>query len=283
MRVAVLGNSHLAALRDGWESLRAAHPDVTLDFYGAAQRDLRPLDVTPAGIEPRKAEARASFRQTSGGPERIAFAGLGAVVIVGLAFGFRQALEIYPGHGTWRLSPAPDRVMLPEDVFRAALAARLGATLAAETARAIHAAGGPPVFLMPQPNYADAFPEAPSSPAQGPDQTALRIATSAGDGPGLEALWRAAAADAAAGAGAHLLAIPPTMLTRGCLMEAVWSIGSRPLHTAQGPAHRADDHWHMNAAYGRAVLEHHLPTLRAKARPPPRRPLLQRLLGPRPR
>lgn len=71
MKICVIGSSHTASLKEGWERMSALHPDVELVFFsslGRTMRTLRVRDGTLFSIDPKVARRLAV---TSGGKEVI--------------------------------------------------------------------------------------------------------------------------------------------------------------------------------------------------------------------
>ena len=67
MRLAVIGNSHIAALKAGWTGMAADHPDRQLVFFGARGDSLDALVAQDGRLVPANAELARSIAVTSGG------------------------------------------------------------------------------------------------------------------------------------------------------------------------------------------------------------------------
>jgi len=67
-RICVIGNSHLAAFKHGWEMVRHDFPSVEAVFFGAVTSQLVTLEVRDSVIAGPD-EVQASFRTTSGGQD----------------------------------------------------------------------------------------------------------------------------------------------------------------------------------------------------------------------
>lgn len=84
MRVAIIGDSHVAALKAGWDALRADYPNVTVTFFASRGSGLRGLQPRDGALIPSNAELMSHLRFTSGGADRIETAAHDAFVLHGL-------------------------------------------------------------------------------------------------------------------------------------------------------------------------------------------------------
>ena len=69
-RICIIGNSHLAAFKQGWEYVRNEFPSVEVVFFGALSPELSTLEVCDGALIGSEG-ARSAFRTTSGGPDAI--------------------------------------------------------------------------------------------------------------------------------------------------------------------------------------------------------------------
>lgn len=84
MKVAIIGDSHVAALKAGWEALRADHPNVTVTFFASRGSGLAGLQPRDGVLVPATAGLADHLRFTSGGADRIEPAAYDAIVLHGL-------------------------------------------------------------------------------------------------------------------------------------------------------------------------------------------------------
>lgn len=228
LRIALIGNSHAAAWKAGWDDVAQDWPDVALTFFAA--RTQKPVDIsrlTPkdgklVADNPRLAKALAV---TSGGLSAVDPSAYDALLLAG----FLPRIIALP----------------PVSPYSAAVRAAMydSATRGTPLARMLHrirqVAPGIPVFAAAYPLEATG-PEAaePSS-----------------------ALYAAAAAEMAARVhtplGARLLPQPAATILADRWTDPAYSRGSVRLADRPGGApvaHPDDDRQHMNAAYGRLAL-----------------------------
>jgi hypothetical protein len=69
--ICAIGDSHLAALKLGWETIKADHPGIRLVFFGAPGMNLKDLAVSEASLVPTTERLRKMMKHTSGGLETI--------------------------------------------------------------------------------------------------------------------------------------------------------------------------------------------------------------------
>ena len=67
IRLCAFGNSHLASLKSGWESLRPSAPDVSVTFFGSRQMGLNGLCVQDGRLVPDSERLQKDIAFTSGG------------------------------------------------------------------------------------------------------------------------------------------------------------------------------------------------------------------------
>lgn len=142
MRVCILGNSHLASLKQGWDRLQAeAGRDgvggVSVHFFGSRQWGLKALDLVGAELHPCNAILERDLTFTSGGMRRIDLTSYDAFFLYGLMF------------------PIPElRRGWSAAVKRQACKDTLSRSLAAELARKIRSAVDRPIYMGHNPRPA---------------------------------------------------------------------------------------------------------------------------------
>lgn len=85
MRVCVLGSSHAACLKNGWDRIQDEYPDFELRFFAARGKKIGQLQVDGTRLVPANERLRKMIRHTSGGLDEVdpaeadlfLFAGLG--------------------------------------------------------------------------------------------------------------------------------------------------------------------------------------------------------------
>jgi hypothetical protein len=254
MRVCILGNSHVAALRAAWALDPGRWPDLSPGFVAAPRSLLQHTAVQDGHLVATSPKTQAALHRLSG----CTTVDLGvpdAFVIVGLAVAMTVALQPYRDarwFGLPSVAAVDDPGTLPQGLIsaRAALAivrANLTQRLGMQLAGRLHAATRQPIFVVPQPRISDSI-LARRNPATRLHKIAIRNQ----DGAALAALFEQAATAALAPCGALFLPQPALTVSQDLLTAACYM--SQPEHLLLRPPND-DDITHANAQYGALVLD----------------------------
>lgn len=229
MRVCVIGNSHAACIKSGWESIAAEFPDHALTFFAAIRSQLSGLVVQDGRLVPETDALRQQLAFTSGGREAIDPADYDVFVLVALGL-------IVPWGESWE--------RLSTGVLRH-LVAPATDCLASELGRRIRGVTEHPVLLLPEPVAAA-------------DEAVLSVDTVREYPRVIDSMSSAVAIP-----GARVLPQPVETLAHGWRTEPQWSAGSVGLEQAGRAArqHEDVDRAHMNAQFGALWLRNILPVL----------------------
>lgn len=139
MKICILGNSHLASIKQGWDRLQAeaGREGVSVRFFGSRQWGLRALDLVGTELHPRNAILERDLTFTSGGLKRIDLQSYDAFFLYGLMFPMPEL------HRGWSTA-----------VKRQACKDTLSRSLAAELARKIRSAVDRPIYMGHNPRPA---------------------------------------------------------------------------------------------------------------------------------
>jgi hypothetical protein len=235
MRLAVIGNSHLAMLKLSWDRIAVRHPAVGVRFFGAGAHAVAACEVHDGRLEPPEAGLAKKFAFTSGGLTAIAFEDYDALVYCGLLLDVPR-LDA-------RMSAA---------VREAAIAGAVQAAVSVDLAARVRAVSGIPQVIIPNPLFA-ARPEfIPSSHrmlayASILEAIALRIAGKVGQ--------------------VTVIGQPEALVRPDLLTDLIWKTGSTRLATSGDATgtegHTRRDVKHMNADFGEHVWSDLLPRLQA--------------------
>lgn len=229
MRLCVIGNSHLAAIRLGWDTVAPEFPWLQMTFFGARADGLRDLQVKGGRLVPGTADLADKLAYTSGGLTEIDPAQYDAALLVGMNY-----IPTMPAHAG--LSQAV-RALVARAAYDASLAGLVFARLRA-------AAPQLPVHVMPNP-LRRRVPGAEAAQAVVP--YAVRLADfrrGLGEGP------------------VHVVGQPPETLVDDLYTADAYGIGAVALDQGRGArAKNDDDVSHMNHDYGVLMLRHWLPGL----------------------
>ena len=165
-RICVLGNSHLGALKLGWDLIEGSYPGTELTFFGAPRSMMQDLVLEGTRLVPRTDKLTAKIRRSSGGLEAVEIEDYDAFILYGLQFGPRRLIQLYRTHRPisfeWReplpeLTPMearPDQVQtVPERLFERAILTGLRQTMAMNLIAQIRSATGRPVHLITAPGF----------------------------------------------------------------------------------------------------------------------------------
>ncbi len=90
MRIAVLGNSHVACVRSAWDAVRDRYPGVHLTFFAAGRRGLADLLASNGRLVPGNSRLREILTRRSGGVAEIDPTKYDAFILVGLGLSMRR-------------------------------------------------------------------------------------------------------------------------------------------------------------------------------------------------
>jgi hypothetical protein len=259
LRLCVIGNSHVAALKLGWDRLIAegipGWDDVTPVFFGAPSDGMRHVALQDGALVPTRQKITGHFRQLSGGYDRIDLQAFDAFVLVGLNVSSKRILRFYKGHAWVGLNGTTGKALLHPAFAAAFLTERYGTTQLVEHARKIAEVSGRPVLALAEPHWAEWARAAPEGTADyGWDK-----AITAGDGAALGALFEQAVAAALA---PHAVFVPQPAQTiaDGVTTRAAFNKEASRLISGEGGGTDAS---HMNAEFGLALWQAMAPALTA--------------------
>jgi hypothetical protein len=245
-RVCLIGNSHLAAVKQGLDQARALGllDGVACDTFGARWSSLTETRIEQGCLVPSSAAVARSFAWTSGGQDRIA---LGEYDMICLIAGHspRGVLRYVPPG----LLPPPGRALYRAVArgWAESWAARLGAAIAEATRAAVVFVGQPqPALQLARIGAFRGLLDASGAPD--PAKCAPLEAIRAAIGEALAATPHPFAAIAAP---------PPACLDPlGIVTRAEFCRGAVRLTEGLAEAQPAEDRIHMNGAYGLELLRH---------------------------
>jgi hypothetical protein len=260
VKVCVIGNSHLAAVKLGHDRIAADHPAFTLHFFGAEAASLWGLQREGTVLAPKNARLAGKLALTSGGAESIETRDYDAFVLVGLFFGMASLAQLFAGRRPFG-TDNPEADLMSRPFIRAAAPDVLAGSLAVVTAAKIIAARQglatrAPILLIPTP--------LPSEAAQRQELGVWRTAHTT------ELLWNTYAEACRSLSGKlpfELLDQPSETTLPPAYTRETYSAGSVRLSAQE--AHPEDDILHMNGEYGALVLKAALDRLSGGPPAPP--------------
>ncbi|MCC5975800.1 MAG: hypothetical protein JJT81_17365 [Rubellimicrobium sp.] len=257
-RIAILGNSHIAALREAWTVERARWPGLEANFLGLHGELLMQTRIDAGRLVPAS-DAAAEAMERISGVRAFELQRCDAIAIVGCGLASSAGVTLQ-AELRWPALPSLDRqadlagmrpLLVSEGAARATLAAMLGRRLALRLARHLRRGCNLPVWLVQQPNVHAAVRRGPVPPKlRGLVRTLVN-----GDAPHLARLFAEVASDVAARESARFLPQPPQTVTQDLLTAAPFCTGATRLAEVPGVPQPPHDLVHANAAYGAAVLD----------------------------
>lgn len=152
IRLCIIGNSHLAAVKLGWALIASEHPGIQPTFFGSPRATLRELHWHGPVLAARTGPVRRSLRLTSGGQDEIDLRQFDAVLLCGLSFGLRQAARLYLHHRHTGLAERGEALhLVSRACFQTALLGLMEQTVALRVGRLVHEGSALPLLLMPTP------------------------------------------------------------------------------------------------------------------------------------
>lgn len=149
--IGVIGNSHAAAYKLGWEQLKGDYPQISLRFYGATGAKLSALRVRKGALVTDSEDLKASLVWTSGGQDHIP-GSFDAYIVVGLGFSFAPLMRVLRAHRPPAFfDPQSDHHLISEDCFEQAMDARLKGSVAVTTLDKLKRVTDAPVIFAPNP------------------------------------------------------------------------------------------------------------------------------------
>lgn len=220
MRLCVLGNSHVASLKSGWDAISGDYPDVSITFFAARQRALDGLHLQEGKLVPQTDILAKNIAFTSGGLTQVDLQSYDAFLCYALGL---PTPVLDP-----RYSSAVTKLIF-SDVFSRSLNIKI--------ARLIRRGTTKPLYIAPNPRVADT----PHTPKPGLTKQLDYRAT-------IALMQRELNLDRS-----KIIPQPPETLTPGGFTLGRFSIGSIRLDVGDaisGEVHPASDIEHMNRDFG---------------------------------
>lgn len=236
--ICVIGNSHVTAMKLGWDIVKQKYPAVVATFFGAPAKSLGQTEVRGDVIVPTSQEVEQFFVRTSGGKSRIDN-GYDRFLLCGMGFSTARLLSVSDRYRT-EADARDGRRPISTEFLQAVVQSGLRQTLAAEVARKLRRISGAPITLIPVPFRSD----------HGENHLPERFLGDAGRE--LADRFKVAASDVGEELNFAIQFQPEETMSGQLLTKAIYSRGSAPLGSMT-ESHPDDDATHMNAAFGALV------------------------------
>lgn len=251
MRIGVIGNSHIAAFKLGWEEIRAEYRHVDMTFFGSPTTSMRFLRVENGCLLPTSDALRENLLWTSGGHDRIP-GHLDAYITVGMGFSFVHLMDLLKNHRPpSEYDPSDDtQQLISEEFFYSAMEGTLKNSNALQLIAQLRQITSVPVVYVPNPYGTrdvlrnDRYSQFWSSIIRDQVFDYYRA--------GLNSMFD--------GLTVRVKEQPDITVEDGMFTLGAYSTGSIALKRGLTSPHKGDDYFHMNAAFGatslRDILRH---------------------------
>lgn len=257
LRLCIIGNSHVAALREAWLREPGRWGGFTASFLGAHQDLLLQTEVRGGRLIPTTFAARQSFEKISGVSD-IDLDAHDVFVIAGSLVAQATALQIYRDArwiGLPSLAACADLATMPEQLISrpaalAAMQAGLSTRMGARLAQRLRTGTTRRIFLTAQPRVSEVILKAPR-----PVTRLHNIAIRKGDAAALAQAFETAARDVLARSGTTFLPQPAQTTSHHLLTALAYIKGANRLAATLNVRQARDDIIHANGNYGALVLD----------------------------
>lgn len=241
-RIACIGNSHLAAFKLGWERINIQHPDIEVEFFGAAASAMRYLAVDGNRLIPTREDTKQQILNTGGKGE--ISGDYDAYILVGMGIGIVHLVNMYLNHRPAHLYEGKGGHLISDalvDDTRHHLIDRSAAVLNLRRLRKITHA---PIYVAPNP-----FPI--SDVVDRPGYAAWADPAVLGDCQRyLDGVLEREYCDVT------YIEQPEETLASRYLTKPEFTRDAKLLKNTTTRATNPGDPWHLNAEYGAIFLEH---------------------------
>ncbi len=247
-RLCLIGNSHLAAMKLGWDRLRESYPGMSLTFFGSRGGEAcKNLRLVKGALVPSQRDAE-NFRWTSGGLGEIELGDYDQFAVVSLGFRPQNVYQVARGCSFADARLDQSKLLVSRECFADAITDALLRSTAAAVTTTIRAAADKPVLLLPQ----------AASSIETTKTEHFRAAYGAAPAQCwavLSRLWTECATSMASRLGAAIMFQPPETVRNYFFTAHEFCRGSLRLTQDFSKRHPDDDFTHMNADYGVVMMK----------------------------
>jgi hypothetical protein len=155
-RVAVIGNSHIAAFKAGWDLIRSTRSKHEMTFFGATRSQLRSLKVNAGALQTKNEDLKKYLAWTSGGLDHIPL-DYDAYIVVGAELSFPHTVRLLETHRPPSFYDSASGLHLISDAaFAASISGMIENSSAMKVVSNIRKKSQAPVVLAPCPFFTKA-------------------------------------------------------------------------------------------------------------------------------
>lgn len=240
MKLCVLGNSHLASFKTGWDLIGDRYPHIEATFFGATRGAMRGLRVREGALVPDNDRLREAIVWTSNGLDRIT-GDYDAYILVGMGFSFPHMANVLRDFRTPDL-PRDAEHLISDEALLAAIKGTLDKSGARQLIARVRQISDAPIGYSHDPFHAKASRDNDRYSYMNFDEKVRQIL----------AVYTAMRADLHAVC--DVLDQPPETIEDDMFTRAEYWTGAVPLKKGMIGYKRAD-FAHMNARFGALCLE----------------------------
>ncbi|WBU63538.1 hypothetical protein [Paracoccus aerodenitrificans] len=255
-RLCLIGNSHLAAMKLGWDKLVEENDPLinghSITCYGAPRDMLRHVEVRDGCLVPTSPKVRKQFTMLSG-QERLDPNDYDVFLLVGLGASFKRVLRLYNGCRWPGVGKQPHMPLVSSDFARSLLIEGYLGTRLSDMGQKLMSVTNKPVFALHEPLWSPR-----TSPCPGDHDFGWLNAVASGDGTALAALFRDSLA-AAIAPWVCLLPQPDSTIEEHIMTRPEFNRDADKDISGSGGG---KDAAHMNRDFGAEMWRHHLGAMR---------------------
>ncbi|MGB7317200.1 MAG: hypothetical protein WBC85_04465 [Planktotalea sp.] len=245
----VIGNSHVAALKDGWPPLTGFADHVHADFFGCLKDGMKSFGEIEGKLGPLDPEAAAFFKGIATTGDFVEADRYEAFVLTGMKFFPNNLIRDYANFATPSThNHETARNFVSDATLEEALWDELKSGMMLHTARTLRAHTNAPIFIVWQPFLSEVLTQIEWREAM------YRPLIAAGDGAFVQKIMDNFDARLEA-EGFQVLRQPKETIVDGVMTRKSFAEGSKQFRKGGGAEHRALDVFHMNADFGRLCWE----------------------------
>jgi hypothetical protein len=151
MNICIIGNSHVAALKLGWDQMRRDHPDASITFLAAPATEMEALFLDGKLLK-AGTPSLERYLLLSSGSEAIEPGAFDAVVLHGMAFSNRFARMVYNRYRLVEQAQTQKSFLISRESFIDAICGLLHGSMCWRIREIVIAAGGGAPIILCQPH-----------------------------------------------------------------------------------------------------------------------------------
>lgn len=246
MNIGVIGNSHLASFKLGWELIKESYPNIQMTFFGSPTTSMRALEVKGGQLVPKTQLVKDNLIWTSGGLDAIP-GNMDAYFCVGMGFSFIHLIALLKDHRVPRdfVSGKGDLHLISDDFYESAMLGTLKNSVALRVISQLKQISASKIICSPNPYGDCSLLQSPDYDYFGFDET-RELAFQ---------FYKKHLKLMMDDAGAIPVEQPEETIVDRMFTAEAYSRGSVKLKKGMHSAHAENDYFHMNGDFGAISLK----------------------------